>query len=204
MSRALIEAERQSDLRLKAVSILTGDRAPPATGPSHSAALEILYNLASSPDTAPEALALLHELQVYQVELEIQSEELDRSRSECEAALFRQMQLYDFAPFGSFTVERDTTLCEINLTGAHLLGSDREALLGRPLDTFLTLPSGRALRKLLSEAAEGKFSQGCTLELMARDGARDIVYVSVELDPAGERFLLALGKTGEGGTRPKN
>jgi hypothetical protein len=197
MTRALLEAERHSKLRLKAISQLTGHRDPPATGPGSTGALEVLYKLASSPATAPEALALLHELQVHQVELEIQGEELNRSHAERESALLRKTQLYDFAPVGYFTVDHNTNLSEVNLTGAHLLESERDALLGRPLDSYLTSPSGRALRNLLVEVSEGKRPKGCMLELTAGDAARETVYVSVEPDPAGEFFLLALIKMGE-------
>jgi PAS domain S-box-containing protein len=204
MTRALLEAERQSDLRLKAVSQLSRHRAASATAPSGVAALEILYRLASSPETAPEALALLHELQVHQVELQIQAEELNSSRAECEAALIRQTQLYDFAPVGNFTVDGNTTISELNLMGAHLLGSERDALFGRPLDSYLTLPSRQELRRLLTEASEGKHPGGCVLELIAADGTRTPVYVSVEPDPAAACFLLAVIKTAERGARPAN
>jgi hypothetical protein len=204
MIRQLIEAERQSKLRLKAISQLTGQRAPTAAGTSGSAALEVLYRLASSPETAPEALALPHELQVHQVELEIQGEELSRACAECEAALFRQMQLYDFAPVGSFTVDGNTILFELNLTGAHLLGSERDALLGRRLDSFLTLGGGRALRELLSQVGEGRLPNCCMLELIVGEGAPASVCVSVEADPAGGHFLLAFIKTGERSERPMN
>jgi hypothetical protein len=47
-------------------------------------AFRVLFELASSPDTAGDALALLHELQVHQVELDMQTEELMHSRAELE------------------------------------------------------------------------------------------------------------------------
>jgi hypothetical protein len=48
--------------------------------------------------TEEDMQRLVHELQVHQVELEIQNEELRRSRAEVEAGLERYTELYDFAP----------------------------------------------------------------------------------------------------------
>ena len=51
--------------------------------------------------TEPEAQRFVHELQVHQIELEMQSEELWQSRAEAEAGLEEiYTELYDFAPGG--------------------------------------------------------------------------------------------------------
>jgi hypothetical protein len=50
--------------------------------------------------TQPDVQRLVHELQVHQIELEIQSEELWQSRAEAEAELEHYAELYDFAPVG--------------------------------------------------------------------------------------------------------
>jgi hypothetical protein len=54
------------------------------------AAVRALYELASAPATAPNALALLHELQAHQVELDLQTEELHRMQAELEISLQRR------------------------------------------------------------------------------------------------------------------
>src|ERR1035438_2766978 len=115
---------RGDDLRSRAVAHLKGpDAQARADG---SAALGVLYELASSPSTAPNALALLHELQVHQVEVDLQDEELRRSRLELETSLNRQVQLYDYAPVGYLTVDCNAVLRELNQTGATLLRFERD------------------------------------------------------------------------------
>ena len=50
--------------------------------------------------------ALVHELQVRQIELEMQNEELHRARAEAEEALEKYADLFDFAPVGYFLWDR--------------------------------------------------------------------------------------------------
>jgi PAS domain S-box-containing protein len=182
---------RPETLRQRAVARLTGSNDPHESRSNASAALGVLHGLASSPETAADSLKLLHELQVHQVELDLQEEELRRSVSELEAALFRQVQLYDFAPAGCFTVDRATTLSELNRTGARMLGFDRDEVLGRSLDSFLEPDSSRALHAALARAAKGAEVNGCELRFIARDGVSQTTLASVGTDPSGNRYLVA-------------
>ena len=54
-----------------------------------------------------DAIKLLHELQVHQIELEMQNEELILANEAAETALKKYTMLYDFAPMGYFTLEAD-------------------------------------------------------------------------------------------------
>lgn len=190
------EAGSPDNLRLRALSRLTGRSDPPNGRGAAVAALAALHELASSPSTAPNALALLHELQVHQVELDLQEEELRRSRMELETTLNRQLQLYDRAPVGYFTVDRRTILHELNLSGAQLLGFERDFLLGRSLDSFLTPSSGRALDAMLAQLATGSRREVRELQLRGRDGASQTVVASADCDPAGGHFLVAFTAPG--------
>lgn len=156
-----------------------------------SAALGVLHGLASSPSTAAAALTLLHELQVHQVELDLQDEELRRSRAELEAALARQVQLYDFAPVGYVTVDRRTALREVNLTAASMLGSERDQLLGRTLDSFLEPRSALALRAIVGRLVDGSPKEVRALNLVAAPGEPREVLTSATRDPDGQHFLVA-------------
>jgi len=156
----------------------------------------VLHELASSPSTAADALALLHELQVHQVELDLQAEELRASRLELEAALRRQIQLYESAPVGCFTIDLGGALRELNLAGAALLGCERDALLGQSLSGFLAPYSARALRTMLASVSAGHHGEACELQLIRREGGSRKVYATVDADPAGSAFLVALMDAG--------
>ncbi|MHB8205321.1 MAG: PAS domain-containing protein, partial [Desulfomonilaceae bacterium] len=73
--------------------------------------------------------AIIHELQVHQVELEMQNEELHRAQVEADRSRERYLDLFDFAPVGYFTLDKNALVLEANLTGADLLGIERISLI---------------------------------------------------------------------------
>jgi len=192
---------RQDDLRSRAVAQLKGPDAQAQAWMGVSAALGVLHDLASSPSTAPNALALLHELQVRQVEVDLQDEELRRSRVELETSLNRQVQLYDYASVGQFTVDSNAVLRELNRTGAALLGFERDVLRGRSLESFLTPDGVSALHAMLARVTEGTPTAFADLHLRGtHDGETGCMHASACLDPEGGGFLIGL--MGVGGTKP--
>ena len=192
MSKQAKDSGTRAELRARSVARLSRPGSAEGTRVNALAALGVLHEMSLSPSTAADALALMHELQVHQVELDLQEDELRRSRAEVEVALARSNQIYDSAPVALFTVERNTALVELNQAGARLLGGEPETLLGRPLAGFLTPSGGDALHALLARAVDGLVAPACTLELASRDGASPRVFATVGTDPAGPRFLLAL------------
>jgi PAS domain-containing protein len=81
------------------------------------------HNAQESPDR------LLHELLVHKVELELQNEELRLAYAAMQEMRDRYMDLYEFSPFGYLTINPKGLIAEINLTGADLLGQNRQRLL---------------------------------------------------------------------------
>jgi PAS domain-containing protein len=187
----------QTSLRLRALSTLTPPGRPSNGSADAAAALEVLHQLASSPSTAADALALLHELQVHQVEIDLQAEELRATRAELEAALQRQTQLYDSAPVGYYTIGPKTELRELNLTGAELLGAERSVLLGRRLDSFLEPSSAHTLHEMLSEPDRVHRKQSGVLKLVSPERAPRAARACVSADPAGGGSLLVLAEVAD-------
>lgn len=187
-----MELERLVDLRARAASLLTGTAATKGPVARAADALTVLHALASSPDTASDALTLLHELQVYQVELDLQAEELRQSRAGLESTLRRQVELYDHQPVGCFTIDQRGVMHELNQTGAEMLGIARDEACGLPLDTFLCAESARRFRSVISSVDAGARSPSFLLRLCPRNGAERPVVASIGADPAANRHLVNL------------
>lgn len=82
-------------------------------------------------------MRMLHELQVYQMELELQNRELREAQLELEETRDRYEDLYDFDPLAYFTFDSHGLILELNLAGAKLLGKDRLGLLGTSFVHFI-------------------------------------------------------------------
>ncbi len=112
-----------------------------------------------------DALRLVHELHVHQIELEMQNEELQAARIQTEQALARYTELYDFAPVGYLTLDKKGCILSINLTGALLLDQDRYLLNGNRLGLLLSLSSRPVFEEWLQHAFTAQDAHTCQLTL---------------------------------------
>ncbi|HZR47872.1 MAG TPA: ATP-binding protein [Candidatus Manganitrophaceae bacterium] len=80
---------------------------------------------------------LIQELETYQVELEIQNEELREAQAALQASQSRYADLYDFAPVGYLTLDRDGIILEANLAAAEMFGLEKERFIGKPFFLFV-------------------------------------------------------------------
>lgn len=137
---------------------------------------------------------LLHELHIYEVELEIQNEFLREAQTELAHAHDRYADLYDFAPVGYLTLEDGGVIVEANLTMAMMLHVDRKGLLASRLSHFLTRGSQDAFYLHCQAVFGGDTRKVCEVELVRTDGRRITVQMeSVPFAPGqGRRCRSAL------------
>jgi len=146
----------QRQLRVKAEERLKAGNPPPArAAPTGIQALASLHSMASSPASAGDALKLLHELQVHQVELDLQHEEADEDRQQLIEALQSQTKLFDAAPFGYMTLEPDGKVIAANQIAAEWLGLESEQCTGRALDELVHAEDRLAVQELLQSLRSG-------------------------------------------------
>ena len=143
--------------------------------------------------TEKEALRLLHELQVHQIELEMQNEELRQSRAEVEAGLERYTELYDFAPVGYLTLGRDGAIRQVNLTGARLLGVERARLVGRRFGVFVGEPDRVGYQVFLEKVFGSQTQEDCEVALLRKDNGPLSVHITAAVSQDGQecRAMMA-------------
>ncbi len=162
MSEPNAESDKRLNLRVDAETRLRKGSAPPSGGmPINASALSLLHRLASQPETADDALKLLHELQVHQVELDLQHEQMETTRHELAEDFARYEGLYQFAPAGYFNVGSEGDIIEGNLAAADLFGVKQDELRGRRIDSFLALGSRPVLLELLKRVRENGSRAAC-------------------------------------------
>jgi len=189
-------------LRLDAEARLKEGSAPPATVWSTGAnALSLLYTLASSPASADDALKLLHELQVHQVELDLQHEQMEISHRELVEELGRYKGFYESAPVGYFNLDSEGTIIEGNVAGAQLFGLQRRELDGRRLETLLAPASRPVLLQLLQELRDGAPHLSCEVESGAGNTRLSLRVVA---SAAADRASLLLVIVPTGAPRPES
>lgn len=88
--------------------------------------------------TEDEILKLIHEFEVHEIELEMQNEELNRTRNAQQLATEKYTELYDFAPCGYFTLSKEGKIIELNLLGAEMLGKERKYLVNSSLGFYIS------------------------------------------------------------------
>jgi len=108
---------------------------------------------------------LLHELQVHQIELEMQNEELQHAYETAERVLKKYTMLYDFAPTGYFTLDKDGTICDLNFTGAEMLGDKRFTLENKNFKLFISDESKTVFNKFFSKVYTSSIKESCQVTL---------------------------------------
>jgi PAS domain S-box-containing protein len=181
-----------SQLRDKAEAQLQAGMTPTASHWSVSVdALSLLHRLSSNPDNAEDALKLLHELQVHQVELDLQNEEIAANEQALAEDLTLYRELYDSAPLGYCLIDFEGNIIRGNLVASELFGVGRDDLDGRPISTFLLAESRPLLLDLLGRVAQSGARESCVAEMGGgAQGSRHLQFLA-SLPPGREHILLA-------------
>lgn len=134
-----------------------------------------------SPKTG-EMIRLAHELAVHQVELEMQYEELGKSRDELEKSLRRYSDLYELAPLGYVSISHDGSIVKLNLSAAKMLGMERSRLLGKPFSCFVLFQDLDTFRSFVEKAFSRNSSRYCEVLRLKQTGITGDKTITVSID----------------------
>ncbi|MCK7513936.1 MAG: PAS domain S-box protein [Desulfobacterales bacterium] len=102
----------------------------------------------------------------------MQNAELRRTQEDLELSRNKYVELYDFAPVGYFTFDTQGLILEVNLTGAKLLGIERQGLAHKPFINFIADADGRKIfLRHCEEVIRKASNQTCEIRLKRKDGS---------------------------------
>ena len=145
----------------------------------------------SEPEVDIEVKKLLHELQVHQIELEMQNEELQQAYDTAETALKKYTMLYDFAPMGYFTLDHEGRICELNFTGADMLGDRRFSLINSNFKLFVSEESKAVFNKFFKDVYITDAKESCEVMLGYDNNPLCLIYIEGIVTGDNKECLLS-------------
>jgi len=137
-------------------------------------------------------LKQFRENHAHQLELETKIEELRKFQEELEASRNKYALLYDFAPVGYFTFDREGVIQSVNLTGVRLLGVERNDLVGRRFEEFVADDEWFVFVNYLATVFCSQGKETCRLGLAQRDKQPLFVRIEAMVTESGEECLAVL------------
>lgn len=190
--KAEIEARKrmEEELREKEARDTVHDTELRLRAKEHLKAIRI----ASCPsELGADTQRLLQELQIYQVELEMQNEELRRCKDKTDALMARYRDIYDFAPISYLILNPRGDILWVNLTAAEFLGAECSDLTGQRFQLHLSRESYPAFSAFFKRTFEGDAVETC--EVMLEDaggGAARHVRLQARLSKDRKECHLAM------------
>jgi PAS domain S-box-containing protein len=139
-----------------------------------------------------ETLKLIHEMEVYHIELIMQNEELTRAKAMALDAADKYAALYDFAPCGYFTLSKDGIITEINFCGSQMLGTPRSQLKNYQFGHFISNDTRSTFNLFFAKLFATKNKENCEVLLSTDDLAPTYVHITGIANENGEQCLMAM------------
>jgi PAS domain S-box-containing protein len=108
----------------------------------------------------------------------MQNEELRTSQSELEESRSKYSDLYDFAPVGYFTFDKNGLILEANLTAAKELGVERSVLVHKPFRAYIASEDRERFDVYLQKVLKSDTRQTCEIRLKKKNGS--VFYAQLE------------------------
>ena len=121
--------------------------------------------------TKEEIQHAFHELSVYQIELEMQNENLRRTQLELEISQENYFNLFEFSPDGFVVLSRKGLILQANLTFSKLLATDRAEIIQKPLSAYIHFDDQDLYYKSRSKLLEDNKPLLIELRMLKSDSA---------------------------------
>ena len=113
--------------------------------------------------------AVVHELEVQKIELEMQNEELRNVQHMLEKSHRNYVGFYDFAPIGFLSLTKEGEIVNANLMASDLLGVERNLLINTKIYNYLDKGDSDILYFYLARIFEKKIRQMTVLKFLDKN-----------------------------------
>ncbi len=137
-------------------------------------------------------LQLIHELEVHQIELELQNEELKLAKEKAELAEKKYTELYDFAPSGYLTINKEGEILDLNKSAEGLLEKERSLLIKSSFGFFVSPDTRAVYNHFLQNIFENKLKETCELKLETGNNSMKYIHVNGIISNIDEKCLVTL------------
>jgi len=123
-------------------------------------------------DTDASKLKEIEDLHIYQIELEIQNEELINNRKQLEQSQKYLSDLFHHAPVGYMILSMQRTILDLNHMATQFFGFKKKTLLNQRFQSYVTQQSIISFKKCFSDLIRTKEKQSSDVQFVGRSGRR--------------------------------
>lgn len=116
-----------------------------------------------------DSVRLFNELEIYELELQLQNEELKASHHSLEIERLKFAELFNAAPVGYLIIDDEGFIREINQTGSSLLYIPRGNISGTRLDAFIVGDSLHTYKSFFSDLQTSAERLSCELRIKTKN-----------------------------------
>jgi PAS domain S-box-containing protein len=143
-----------------------------------------------------EVYALIQQLSVHQIELEMINDELQSAKDDFENISKKYIELYDFAPVGYFSINKEGQIVDLNLSAARLLGKERSRLQNSNFSFFVSDNTKLIFNLFIDGIFSSNSKESCEVILTANKNLPVQVYLTgIVSENREECYLTAIDIT---------
>lgn len=147
------------------------------------------------PSVSADEQGLIHQLQIMHLEREQKHEQLFKAPFSPDEINRKQPGLSDFTAVGYFALTIDVRIEEVNITGANILGINKDQLTDHVFSDFIVPEDQETFRACLCHLVETNESQIVKITLIRNDRHRVYVRIAVSGTWIGDDFHVLLAMT---------
>jgi len=132
------------------------------------------------------------ELEKKQHEMKLQNKVLQQAQKETEESRGKYIKLYELAPTGYFTIDKEDRIIEINQKGGILFGIKTINLSKRDFKEFIALENLPELNDFLNLIFKNKSNSGCEIKLNPVNGKSIFVHLEGAITDDEQTCLLSM------------